>query len=381
MEMVSSNVHHEKIRQLLNVALRSPATVAEMSSADLDLVLRIGRRVRLLGRLAANLQDTGLLESLCQIAKDQLLSALVLADSRARLARWELDRIAWALSDYPDTSPIVMKGCAYLLLEMPNASGRIFADVDLMLPAEELETIEAHLNRCGWQSGNLSPYDQNYYRNWTHELPPLVHIEREVEIDLHHNILPRTARLKPAAEALLQAAKPLVNSRYLVLADEDIVLHAMTHLMFGDDLVDKLRELVDIDDLLRHFAERDDTFWQRLVVRAEKLDLRRPAYYALRYARQLLESPVPDSMIDETKSWAPPVPVVWLMDRLVPRALYPPHPDYPSWVTKFCRLLLFVRSHWIRMPPWLLVYHLSYKFYLTRIRRVSRPVTAGSASR
>jgi len=154
----------------------------------------------------------------------------------------------------------------------------------------------------------------------------------------------------------------------------------MTHLMFGDDLVDKLRELVDIDDLLRHFAEGDGAFWQRLVVRAEKLDLRRPAYYALRYARQLLECPVPDSMIDATKGWAPPTPVVWLMDRLVPRALYAPHPDYPSWVTKSCYLLLFVRSHWIRMPPWLLIYHLSYKFYLTRIRRVSRPVADGSTN-
>jgi len=378
--MSSSNREHQKyVRRLLNVALRTPDSVVGMTDADLDLTLRVARRVRLLGRLAVDLQEAGQFESLPQVASDQLLSAMVLADSRARLARWELDRIAWALSDHLDTSPIVMKGCAYLLREMPNAHGRFFADVDLMLPEAQLDNIEAHLNRCGWQSGNLSPYDQNYYRNWTHELPPLVHVEREVEIDLHHNILPRTARLKPAAAALLQAAKQLPDSRYRVLADEDMVLHAMTHLMFGDDLADKLRELVDIDVLLRHFAEADDTFWQRLLVRAAKLDLRRPAYYALRYARKLLECPVPDSTIDATKDWAPPAPVIWLMDRLIPRALYPPHPDYPSRVTEFCRLLLFVRSHWIRMPPWLLAYHLGYKFYLTRIRRVARPVADGSS--
>jgi putative nucleotidyltransferase-like protein len=377
--MSSSNPGHQKyVRRLLDVVLRTPDAIAEMTDKDLDLTLRVTRRVRLLGRLALDLQEAGLFESLPQEARDQLQSAVVLADSRARLARWELDRIAWALTDHVDTHPIVMKGCAYLLLEMPNARGRIFADVDLMLPETELEEIEAHLNRCGWLSGNLSPYDQNYYRNWTHELPPLVHVEREVEIDLHHNILPRTARLKPAGKELLQAAKPLPDSRYRVLADEDIALHAMTHLMFGDDLVDKLRELVDIDDLLRHFAGADDTYWQSLVVRAEELDLRRPAYYALRYARQLLDCPVPDSIVNKTRDWAPPAPVIWLMDRLVPSALYPPHPDYPSWVTEFGRLLLFVRSHWIRMPPWLLAYHLSYKFYLTRIRKVSRPVTNGS---
>jgi len=245
--------------------------------------------------------------------------------------------------------------------------------VDLMLPEADLESIEAHLNRCGWRSADLSPYDQNYYRNWTHELPPLMHVEREVEIDLHHNILPRTARLNPAAEELLQAAKPLPGSCYRVLSDEDMVLHAMTHLMFSDDLADKLRDLVDIDCLLRHFASSDESFWQQLLTRAEKLDLARPAYYSLRYARHLLRCPVPESVLDATLPWAPPAPIVWLMDRLVPRALYPLHPEHSSQLTGFCRLLLFIRSHWIRMPSWLLVYHLSYKFYLTRIRRVSRP--------
>ena len=52
----------------------------------------------------------------------------------------------------------------------------------------------------------------------------------------------------------------------------------------------------------------------------------------------------------------------------VPRALLPPYPQYPSLLTDTARLLLYMRSHWIRMPPWLLIYHLSYKFYATRIR-------------
>lgn len=369
-----SKAQHKQLRRLLGVVLRSPDTVAGLGAADLDLVLRVARRVRLLGRLAADLQDTGVLKSLPQVAQDQLLSALVLAESRARLARWELDRIAWALDDESTQKPIAMKGCTYLLLDLANARGRIFADVDLMFPEAELGKVEALLNRRGWQTKQLTPYDQHYYRNWTHELPPLVHVEREVEIDLHHNILPRTARLKPAAAKLLQGAEPVAGAHYRVLADEDIVLHAMTHLMFDGDLADKLRDLVDIEELLLHFAAAKDDFWQRLVARAGELDLRRPTYYSLRYARQLPGSVIPDSVIDATKRWAPPAPVVWLMDRLVPRALYPPHPDCRSRVTDLCRLLLYMRSHWIRMPPWLLLYHLSHKFYVTRIRRVSLPV-------
>ena len=313
-------------------------------------------------------QDAGVLESLPETARDQLQSALVLADSRTRLALWELDRISWALSDSEVMNCIVMKGCAYILLDLPIARGRIFADVDLMLPESVLKDVEKLLNQHGWRSQELTPYDQNYYRNWTHELPPIMHVEREVEIDLHHNILPRTARLQPDSDALLRDAQQLAGSEYCVLADEDIVLHAMTHLMFNDDLADKLRDLVDIDGLLQNFFSKDDEFWGRLLARAEMLDLRRPTYYSLRYAQQLLYCTIPGSVIDATATWAPPAPIVWFMDRLVPRALFPPHPDHSSRLTEISRLLLYVRSHWIRMPPWLLAYHLSHKYFVTRFR-------------
>jgi hypothetical protein len=362
----STSAHQGNARALLDRVLWDPTALTEMSDADLDLTIRVARRVRLLGRLAVDLQECGAFDQLPQVAKDQMQSALVLAESRARLAFWELDRIAWALSDRPDTDLIAMKGCTYLLLGLPNTRGRIFADVDLMLLEAQLEGVEAQLNQRGWRAQELTPYDDNYYRKWTHELPPLVHVEREVEIDLHHNILPRTARLNPDAQKLLAAAKPVAGSLYQVLCDEDIVLHAMAHLMFADEMADKLRDLVDIDDLLQNFSGQDADFWQRLVARAEELDLQRPAYYSLRYARQLLDCPVPESVLDATRAWAPPQPLVWFMDRLVPRALYPPHPDHPSRLSEFCRLLLFVRSHWIRMPPWLLAYHLTYKFWARR---------------
>ncbi len=367
--MGSTQSHQEIVRELLVTALDNPGAVASMTASELDLLMRVARRARVLGKLAALLREAGGLESLPETASDQLQSALVLAESRARLALWELDRISWALSDFKDGNCIAMKGCAYLLLDLPIARGRIFADVDLMLPEAALKDVEKLLNERGWRSQELTPYDQNYYRNWTHELPPVVHVEREVEIDLHHNILPRTARLKPDSHKLLKDAKRLSKGKYYVLANEDIVLHAMTHLMFNDDLADKLRDLVDIDGLLQYFTGKDDEFWEHVLTRAEELDLRRPTYYSLRYVRQLLGCTIPASVIDATDSWAPPAAIVWLMDRLVPRALFPPHPDYPSRLTEVSRLMLYVRSHWIRMPPWLLIYHLSYKLCMTRFRK------------
>ena len=372
MSQTSSNARSE-VRRLLGIALRNPAQVANMAPEELDLLLRLLRRVRLHGRLAAELKREGVFADIPQVAQDQLESALVMAASRERVALWELNRIDWATRDHSGLDLICMKGCAYILLGLPNIRGRIFADVDLLLAEDQLIYVEQLLNRRGWQTKELTPYDDNYYRRWTHELPPLVHIERDVEIDLHHNIVPRTARLKPPATELTNNAVAVRGSRYRVLASEDLVLHAMVHLMFDSDLADKLRDLVDIDEMSRYFSGKDENFWENLLARANKLGLGRPLYYSLRYCRQLLDSLVPTAIMEQTGRWKPVAPVRWLMDRLVPLALLPPHPAHPSWLTGLARLLLYMRSHWIRMPPWLLAYHLGYKFYVTKIRRWAAP--------
>lgn len=363
----SAQASSADIRRLLNIVILDADEVLQFSTRELDLALRLTRRVRLLGRLGENLRSAGLLRSLPPEAADQLISGMAMANARARLALWELDRIERAMRPDNLTPLVAMKGCTYLLLDLPNAHGRVFADVDLMTTEAELEGLEERLNSNGWLSSELTPYDQNYYRKWTHELPPLMHAEREVEIDLHHNIMPRTARLNPCARRLLERSRQLSGSRYRVFSDEDIVLHAMSHLMFDGDLGDKLRDLVDVHDLVTYFSKADPAFWQLLIERAEELDLTRPAFYSLHFSHTLLKLPIPSKALAAIQPWSPPRPVRWIMDRLVPRALYPLHPDKPSRVSSLCRLLLYMRSHWIRMPPWLLVYHLSHKFVAKRL--------------
>jgi hypothetical protein len=360
------------IRRLVTLCLADPAQVVDLPPGDLDLLLLLLRRVRLHGRLAADLMDAGHFHRLPQTAQDQLESALVLAEARRRATTWEMDRIAYALRERSNLKIVCLKGCAYMLRELPNVRGRIFADVDLLVSEDRLGEVEHLLNVAGWETKTLSPYDDNYYRAWTHELPPLVHIERDVEVDVHHNIVPRTARLNPSAESLMEGTRAVEGSVYRVPADEDIVLHAMTHLMFDSDLADKLRDLMDIRDLLACFAKEDADFWRRLVQRAEQLDLKRPCYYSLRFVQRLLFIEVPESILECIQGWQPVFPVRILMDRLVPAALLPQHPERPSRVVGLYRLLLFMRSHWIRMPPWLLVYHLGVKFYRTKIRRAPR---------
>src|SRR5262245_1704084 len=128
------------VRRLLMTAILDPAAVLRFAPRELDLMLRLVRRARLLGRLAAELGQRGLLDALPVTAAEQLKSATIAVEARCRVTRWELDRIAWALSrSLPNTPVMVLKGCAYLLAGLPNDTGRVFADVDLLVREQDLD--------------------------------------------------------------------------------------------------------------------------------------------------------------------------------------------------------------------------------------------------
>ncbi len=87
-------------------------------------------------------------------------------------------------------------------------------------------------------------------------------------LDIHHTILPLTARLKPdPAKLWADAVGVEGQSSFKVLAPMDMVLHSATHLFHDGELQQGLRDLVDLDALMRHFGANPD-FWPQLVSRA-----------------------------------------------------------------------------------------------------------------
>lgn len=131
------------------------------------------------------------------------------------------------------------------------------------------------------------------------------------------------------------------------------------HAFQDGDLKRGLRDLVDIDDLLRHFR-RAKNFWHELASRAEELDLSRPLYYALRYSNLYLQTPIPQEMLNRSQSWQPAWPASFLMDALVDNVITA-GPWRKDLALKLSRHLLYVRAHWLRMPPYLLIPHLLRK--------------------
>ncbi|HKZ08191.1 MAG TPA: nucleotidyltransferase family protein [Methylomirabilota bacterium] len=329
-----------------------------LAPAEWDVVLRQARHASLLARLEALAESAGLLATLPSRVRARLESARANVDQQHRLIRWEVTRIRRALRDL-DVPLVLLKGAAYLHAELPAARGRQFNDVDILVPVERLRDVEAALLRAGWESTGMSAYDERYYREWSHELPPLVHKDRQIVLDVHHNILPPTGRLRPDPRRLLEAARPLGESGLRVLAPADMTLHCACHLFQSGELHKSLRDLSDLDALVRGFAAAP--FWAELTARARVLDVERPLYYGLRFARRLLGTPVAPDVEPALARMAPPPPVRAAMDALVGLAIEPDHPTRPRRRIGLARRLLSVRHHWLRMPPLMLARHLTHK--------------------
>ena len=260
-----------------------------------------------------------------------------------------------------DVDLVLLKGAAYLIAGLPAARGRVFSDVDILVPVARLADVEAALMLHGWATTHHDAYDQRYYRRWMHELPPLRHVVRMTVVDVHHAILPLTARLKPDSMKLLAASRPIGgDDRLRVLCPADMVLHSATHLFHNEDLSQGLRDLADLDSLLRHFGQ-ESGFWEELPSRAAALDLARPLYYGLRYTSHFLGTPIPSQALRHADAGRPPRIAVRLMDALYHRALRPVALREAGSLTPLSRRALYVRAHWLRMPPLLLAWHLGVK--------------------
>jgi hypothetical protein len=309
--------------------------------------------------MALTLEELGLLPSIPARVRQHGEAAMTEASAHQRAVRWEVNRIVRALAP-TGVSLILLKGAAYVMAGLRAARGRLFSDVDILVPRQSLPVVEQALLAAGWEAVKLDAYDQRYYRTWMHELPPMRHRERHTTVDVHHAILPLTGRLHPDSGRLIAAARTVPGSDLCVLAPPDMVLHAAAHLFQDGDLRGGLRDITDLDALLTEFG-RVPGFWEGLVARGREMDLARPLFYALRLTRDLLGTAVPDPVRLASQADGPPAPIRAVMDTLVRRAVMPPPPEGHTRTSEAARWLLYVRSQWLRMPPRLLARHLLTK--------------------
>jgi hypothetical protein len=349
---------------LLLRVLHDPAAVAGLDLRAWDVLLRQADGAGMRSTLLLLLEDAGLLDTVPPAPRAHLEWARPRATRHAQAVRHEVRLIGRALAGV-GVPLLLLKGAAYTLAGLDAGRGRLFSDIDILVPRTKLPQVEAALMRHGWVNTHHDAYDQRYYREWMHELPPMKHALRDNVIDVHHAILPLTAAAHPDPVKLRAGAVPVGDMPGIeVLAPHDMVLHSAVHLFSDGEFNHGLRDLFDIHRLLAQFGPRLG-FWEGLVGRAHELELGRPLFYALRYASRLLRTPVPDVVMREAEALGPNRLLLALMDALFERALLPAHPSCADRLTGAAHGVLYVRGNWLRMPPLLLMRHLFHKAFIS----------------
>lgn len=328
--------------------LANPEAARNLKSTEWELLLSEAGRTRMTGRVA-HLLYAAEISGIPVAALDMFESSRV-RDNRARVACLTDLR---NLSDLPQAinAPVILvKGCAFIASSMPVGEGRRLSDIDILIPNAAIDAAEDHLTNSGWAfSETLNEYDERYYRDWAHELPPMRNPDNHYELDVHHALIQPTNRFAFDPQSLFDQAVPIAGTPFYRLSDEDLIIHTLCHLLISDEARGGLSDLYDIRVLFDTSSKNDKHFPARLSERADELGLTGPMKLGLALSNDLLGS---DSTGNGQKASG-------ITARLLRRALTSPTPNRLA--DRITTRLLLMRAHWLRMPMHMLIPHLISK--------------------
>lgn len=339
------------LTELLSV-LQTPEKARELGLHEWEGVVRLARAARVHATLGHRLaSDPARWGALPEPPRGHLQAAMNFAAWRRQLLAQELRALDGILP--AGIEVVLIKGAAYHAQGLAFAEGRLAADIDLLVRRDALDAAEAALAAGGWRSAVTDPYDLRYYREWSHELPPMQAEGHALELDLHHGIAPVTSRCRPDPMALWDAKRSLPGSRYFVLDPLDQLIHAVVHLFQDTELDGRLRDLLDIDAMLRALPQ-DQATLRALAARVAQFGAQRLFWHALQACQRWLDTPVPAALWPDP----PPPAARRLMDWMLARVLLPRLPEArPRLGDPLARRLAWLRYHHMRMPPGLLLRH------------------------
>ena len=338
----------------------NPSNVKDFNHAQWNQLIKEGYATRMLARLHYLLEKAQVINIVPESLLWHFISAsrFAIAHQRDMLIEVNYVNQAFKISGH---SPIYLKGIAYLIAGDEAAVGRVFSDLDVYINKDNLSTVERFLHWKGWSAGDVDEYDEQYYRKWMHEIPALTHKTRGSTLDVHHNLLPLTSKIKINAKELEKNA--LVDLK--VLAPEDRVIHSIVHLFLESEFEKGMRDMTDLDLLIRQYQQEHEDFALVIVNRSLTLGVDLMVFYALRYLKMYLNTPIDNQQLEKLDVHLKNKIRIKVMDALFENVLFNPLSLDRSLSNKFAHSLMFIRGHWLRMPLHLLVPHLFHKAFVT----------------
>jgi hypothetical protein len=206
--------------------------------------------------------------------------------------------------------PVVLKGAALAGRLYRNVGLRTLSDLDLLVRPSELPAADGVLRRRGYRQ-RVDPRFRTLYRHH-HHTAPYAPPRGHPRVELHTGLISPDHGLHPDLERMRARCRDARFHRALgaILCPEDQLLHVCLHLSLSDRFVRGLKDLMDIDGLVR---ETEDLDWDRFLATTEDAGLGRPVCYALGLARRCLHTPLPAAVVRRLRCHRLPL----LEDRLL----------------------------------------------------------------
>ena len=352
---------------LLVDLLQQPKRIMTLSTPEWNLLLGQLRTSQLTLYFYAAMEKNALTEHIPSKIYRYINAEQRKVAFQRRQVNYELEKINNALQQL-DIKATYLKGAAYLIADLPIANCRIFSDIDILVDQTSLDKAERALKLIGFASQKTDDYDQQYYRQYMHEIPPMQHVTRGTVVDVHHNILP-VCTYKPIDISLFSTKKVAFKKAnkqeqtLAVFSSSAMYLHCAIHLFHEGDFDKGLRDLADLAIMFTEFSNNSDDFEPQLISLAQQSNQQKSLFFALRYINKIFSTPLNDDCQQFVDEFAANYRYSRLSDFIFLNILSPYHPSCENSKVKFARLLAYIRGHLLRMPLRLLLPHLIRKFF------------------
>ena len=259
---------------------------------------------------------------------------------------------------------LLLKGAAYIVGSKPNAQGRLISDIDILVQREALTTVENALQKNGWRAKPLNDYDEKYYREWSHELPPYIHSESGVTLDIHHNLIPLSSG-KTINIAQIDATKVWVANNLYIPSDAYLILHSAIHLLLNDDTEKGLRDCFDLHSLIQGYLASGSVDSLRAIF----IEANCEAEFSIliHLLNRIFKTQYSELLSTGVQrlSWHDRVLVSSLYKTIFPRTDYLRHNK-----SALARQHVYIHGHLSKMPLLLFIQHICYKGYRSAVKRL-----------
>lgn len=255
---------------------------------------------------------------------------------------------------------LLVKGAAYRIGGFAYAQYRLFSDIDLLVHPTYFQDAVRRLIGKGYIEHTYSEYERNYYINWSHQYPPLRHMTRSAEVDLHHSIFFAKSKIKIDIDRFISNATQVSGSVFSLPTPADMFVHACLHLFYQEEQQKMTKDLIDLHCLYKEVENKT------LLIQSASICNKSSAIaYGLLvqswYFKQELSVAETDFIVKNT-SFTRRSTIHFMLNSIL---------QQKGLSFRFCSLLWFTRGHLIKMNLPTLIYHSVMKLTLASRQRIA----------